>query len=153
MWNGNLKIIRSCSGTFTGGSYALPRASERGHKVPRENNLADWAAKEAAKGMFIMPLVPVLDLSQFDPEYFNICRMISLFFIVKYSCLHFHPTTPHHSHLPPLVLSICPLYMFLDGPSPTIPYYPSHPSTLVTVNLFFISMSLVAFCFLDCFID
>ena len=33
------------------------------------NNLADRAAKEADKGTFIMPLVPVLDLSQFDPEY------------------------------------------------------------------------------------
>ena len=35
----------------------------------RRNNLAEWAAKEAAKGIFIMPLVPVLDMSQFDPEY------------------------------------------------------------------------------------
>ena len=33
------------------------------------NNVADWAAKEAAKGTFIMPLLPALDLSQFDPEY------------------------------------------------------------------------------------
>ena len=33
------------------------------------SNLAEQAAKEAAKGVFIMPLVPVLDLSQFDPEY------------------------------------------------------------------------------------
>ena len=31
--------------------------------------MADWAAKEAAKGTFIMPLLPALDLSQFDPEY------------------------------------------------------------------------------------
>ena len=38
-------------------------------KVVRGNNLAERAAKEAAKGMFVMPLVPVLDLSQFDPEY------------------------------------------------------------------------------------
>ena len=38
-------------------------------EVARGNNLAEWAAKEVAKGMFIMPLVPVLDLSQFDPEY------------------------------------------------------------------------------------
>ena len=28
------------------------------------SNLAERAAKEAAKGMYIMPLVPVLDLSQ-----------------------------------------------------------------------------------------
>ena len=38
-------------------------------KVARGNNLAERAAKEAAKGMFITPLIPVLDLSQFDPEY------------------------------------------------------------------------------------
>ena len=38
-------------------------------EVARGNNLAEWAAKEVAKGMFIMPLVPVLDLSQFDPAY------------------------------------------------------------------------------------
>ena len=38
-------------------------------KVARGNNLAERAAKEAAKGMFVMPLVPVLDLSQFDPGY------------------------------------------------------------------------------------
>ena len=37
--------------------------------VARGSNVAEQAAKEAAKGMFIMPLVPVLDLSQCDPEY------------------------------------------------------------------------------------
>ena len=70
--------------------------------------------------------------------------------LFKYSCLHFHPTTPHHSHLPPLVLSICPLYMFLDGPSLIIPYYHSPPSSLVAVSFFFISMSLLIFCLLVC---
>ena len=38
-------------------------------EVARGNNLADWAVKEAARGTSIMPLVPVLDLSQFNPEY------------------------------------------------------------------------------------
>ena len=38
-------------------------------EMARGNNLAAPAVKEAAKGIFIMPLVPVLDLSQFDPEY------------------------------------------------------------------------------------
>lgn len=37
--------------------------------MPKGNSLADGAAKEAANGTCIMPLVPVLDLSQFDPEY------------------------------------------------------------------------------------
>ena len=35
----------------------------------RGNSPTDQAAKEAAKGAFLMPLVPVLDLSQFDPEF------------------------------------------------------------------------------------
>ena len=38
-------------------------------EVAKENNLANQAMKEIAKGTFIMPLVPVLDLSQFEPEY------------------------------------------------------------------------------------
>ena len=38
-------------------------------EMARGNNLAAPAVKEAAKGTFIMPLVPALDLSQFDPEY------------------------------------------------------------------------------------
>ena len=63
-----------------------------------------------------------------------------------------------HPHLPPLnlpslFLSICPFYMFFDGPSPFIPYYPSPSSSLVTVSLFFILMSLVIFCLLVCFFD
>ena len=39
--------------------------------MARGNNLAEWAAKEVAKGMFRIPLVPVLDMSQFDLEYSN----------------------------------------------------------------------------------
>ena len=50
-----------------------------------------------------------------------------LFFFLllfKYICLHFYPTTPPcpmDPHLPPLALSMCPLYMLLVGPSPIIP--------------------------------
>ena len=55
--------------------------------------------------------------------------------MLKYSCLHFHPTMPLHpsypplpsSNLLPLALSMCRLYMFLDGPSPIIPYCLSSP--------------------------
>ena len=79
--------------------------------------------------------------------------------LFKYSCLHFHPTMatcPTHPCLPPLnlpslTLSICLLYMFLDGHIRVIPYYPSPPSSLVTVSLFFILMSLIVFCLLVCF--
>ena len=46
-----------------------PRHQKENTKVAKGNNLAEWAAKEAAKVIFIMLLVPVLDLSQFDPEY------------------------------------------------------------------------------------
>ena len=54
--------------------------------------------------------------------------------------------TSHPQSFPPLPFSVGPLYMFLDDPSPTFPCYPYHPSPLVTVSLFFISISLVIFC-------
>ena len=87
---------------------------------------------------------------------FCLLVLLIVFFLLlfKYSCLHFHPIMapgPTHPHLPtlnlpPLALSMCPSYMFLDGPSSDFPHYPSPPSALVTVNLFFISMFLVIFC-------
>ena len=46
-----------------------PRHQKENTKVAKGNNLAEWSAKEAAKVIFIMLLVPVLDLSQCDPEY------------------------------------------------------------------------------------
>ena len=69
------------------------------------------------------------------------------------------PFSPHHvphpihprfptSNLLPLGLSMGPLNMVLDGLSPIFPQYPSLPSPLVSVSLFFISMSLVIFCLL-----
>ena len=60
------------------------------------------------------------------------------------------PTHPHFPswNLPSLPLSMCPLYMFPDSLLVIISYYPSAPSSLVTVRLFFISMSLVVFCLL-----
>ena len=81
--------------------------------------------------------------------------------LFKYSCLHLHLTmVPHPTHpylppsnLPPLILSMGPLDMFLDGPSPIFPHYPSPCSPLVTVSLFSISMFLVIFCLLICFVD
>ena len=81
--------------------------------------------------------------------------------LFKYSCLHFppiSPPSPTHLHLlpsilPPLTLSMGPLYMFLDDLSPIFPHYFSLPSPLVTVSFLFMSMSLVIFCSLVCFID
>ena len=89
----------------------------------------------------------------------NGCRkhFLSVFLLLfKYSCPHFSPITfhlPAHPHLPPLSLSVGPLYMFLDDPSPSFPHYSPTSSLLVTVSFFFISMSLVPFCLLVCFVD
>ena len=38
-------------------------------EMAKRNNLANQAVKESAKRMFIMPLVLVLDFSQFNTEY------------------------------------------------------------------------------------
>ena len=80
--------------------------------------------------------------------------------LFKYICLHFPATTSPapctptpHSILPPLTLSTCPSYMFFDDPSPSFPHYHPPPFPLVTVNLFFISVSLVIYCLLVCFVD
>ena len=78
------------------------------------------------KGSSFSTFLPTLDI---------VCLFL-LFF--KYSCLHFHPTlAPHPTHphlpplnLPPLALSMCPLYMFLDDPSSISPRYPSPSSSL-----------------------
>ena len=76
--------------------------------------------------------------------------------LFKYSYLPFPATTS--PYLPP---SILPRFGFIDGsfihvpyhPSPSFYCYPPHPSPLVTVSLFFISMSLVMFSLLVCFVD
>ena len=72
--------------------------------------------------------------------------------LFKYSCLHFPLITPSHRTLhptpqsyPSLALSMGPLYMFLDDSSPFCLHYCPSPFPLVTVSLFFISMSLVIF--------
>ena len=65
------------------------------------------------------------------------------------------PPTPtsHPQSYPSLALAMGPLYMFLDDPSPSFLCYPPLPSPLVTLSLFFISVFLVLFCLLVCFID
>ena len=59
-----------------------------------------------------------------------------------------HPI-PHIQPSPTLPLSMGPLYMFLDLTHPFFPPLPLY-LPLVTVSLFFISMSLVLFCSLVC---
>ena len=86
---------------------------------------------------------------------------IYIFIVVQVQLSLFSPTmSPCPTHpllqplnLPPLALSMCSLHMFLGGPSPIFSHYPSLPSPLVTVSLFFISMALVIFCLLVCFVD
>ena len=56
-----------------------------------------------------------------------------------------HPCLPP-SNLPSLAFSMCHLYMFLDGPSHIIPYYPSPPSSLVTVTLILFNVWLCYAC-------
>ena len=62
-----------------------------------------------------------------------------------------HHHSPHltHPHLSP---SILPLFGFVHVSFIHVPWRPS-PTPLVTVSLFFISVSLVVFCLLVCFVD
>ena len=97
-----------------------------------------------------------------EPE--NKCgflKLIYLFIVVQIQLSPFHPTSascPTHPCLPssnlnPLVLSMYPLYVFLEDPYLIFLHYPSLLSPLVTISLFFNSLFLVLFCFLDCFVD
>ena len=65
---------------------------------------------------------------------------------------HLPTPTSHPPSVHLLALSMGPLYMFLD-PSPFFPYCPLLPTPLVTVRLFLITMSLVIFYLLVCFVD
>ena len=86
----------------------------------------------------------------FKKKYF-----LSLF---KYSCLHFPPPLPHTpaistSYLNPTALWLCPCVLYTCSlmTLPLFPHYLLPP--LVTVGFFFISMSLILFCSLICFVD
>ena len=81
--------------------------------------------------------------------------------LFKYNCLHFLPTTPLQPQLAPLPtldptpVWFCPsvLYTCSRKPCPLFPPLSPPTSPLVTVSLFLISMSLVIFCLLICFVD
>ena len=104
---------------------------------------------------------------KFYRSYFTIIFLSFLFFFFLNWCLStvistFTPpplspvpptTTSHPQSFPLLALFMCPLYEFLDDPSPSFPHYFPPSSPLVTVSLFFISTSLVLFCLLVCFVD
>ena len=73
---------------------------------------------------------------------------LSLFFPL-HSPIHPQPLP---SILPTLALSMSPLCMFLDDPSPIFPIIPL-PTPPVTNSVFFNSKSLFIFCLLVCFVD
>ena len=85
--------------------------------------------------------------------YFLSCLILFSFFtVIQLSCPHFPPITlPCPTYLqpptfdpPPLLsLSLDPLYMFLDLTLPLLSPLSPSLTPLVTVSLFFISMSLV----------
>ena len=63
------------------------------------------------------------------------------------------PISTHHFLLPQSGFVHSPSHMFLDGPPTSFSLYPSSPSPLFTVSLFFISKSLVIVCLFVCFVD
>ena len=69
--NRNFKLLEAVQVLLQVAVMHYPGHQKEDTEVARGNNLAEWAAKEAAKGMFRIPLVPVLDMSQFDLEYSN----------------------------------------------------------------------------------
>ena len=71
------------------------------------------------------------------------------------SCLNLLPTIPphpSHPHLHPLVFVHVSFIAVPENPCPLPPIIPSH-FPMVTVRMFLISMSLVIFCLLLCFVD
>ena len=115
--------------------------------------------------MYVELLITLLLLIGTNWQWLKFSSIRKFFFfklLFSYSCPHFSsitlfcPTHPHfpHSVLPTLLsLSMGPLYMFPDNPFPSLPRYPPSLSPLVTVILFFISMSQVTLCLLICFVD
>ena len=61
--------FRGSSGTFRGGSCALPGGIRERTEERLEEPMWLNSSEGAAKGTSRVPLVPVPDLSQFDPEY------------------------------------------------------------------------------------
>ena len=98
--------------------------------------------------------IKLVDCTFFTLKTFFYCCLSTVVSIFPPPCRLF-PSPPclQPSNLPTLALSICLLYIFLEGSSPTIPHYLSPLSRLVTGSLFVISMSLVIFCLLVCFVD
>ena len=63
-----------------------------------------------------------------------------------------HPLPSTFSPLPPVVF-VHGSFIHFPWPVPFFPHHPPSSSLLVTVSLFFISMSVVMFCSFVCFVD
>ena len=74
--------------------------------------------------------------------------VVSIFPLPCHPTLHIFPSHPRT--YPFGFVQVAFIYV-LWWPFPYFSYYPSLPSPLVTVSLFFLSMSLVMFCLLACF--
>ena len=80
----------------------------------------------------VLSKIPMPSVLQNFENSFSFLFFLFFLLLFKDSCLHFpatiflHPTHCYHppSTLPPLALSMGPLYMFLDDPSPFFPHYP-----------------------------
>ena len=91
-----------------------------------------------------------------------VCKSVSFFYFYLYSVIvvpiaHLNPTPPTltFNASPPALLSVpmSPLFMFLCLPLPLLSsIIPLPPSPLVTVSVFHVSMLLVLFCSLVCFV-
>ena len=93
--------------------------------------------------------------------FFYVLYIFLFFWIVQVQLSPFSPhrSPPPHLSLPPTLppthfgfLHVS-FILFLGDPSSIFPHYPSPPTPLVTVSLFFISVSLVIFCVLVSFVD
>ena len=101
---------------------------------------------QSAQGLLFSTCSPPLDLFQFH-FLFLFTYFVNIFLLMfKYSFLPFPPTPPTTL----LVIVHRPFILFPANPSP---FSSIIPSPLVTVGLFSISMSLVMFCLLVCFVD
>ena len=87
-------------------------------------------------------------------NFFLQCSVVFFFLIVvqvqlsPFSPLHSpppHPSRLPSSKLPPLALSVCPLYMFLDGPSPIFLHY-SLPFALWLLSVCSLFQGLLLYC-------
>ena len=103
--------------------------------------------------LIISPFVFLLS-SQMIWHFIILYIFLNIFVIVVQ--VQLSPFSPHHyPHLmlDPTPIWPCPCVLYTCSLMTFFLHYPPSPSPLVTVSLFLISMSLVIFCLLVCFVD